>query len=168
MIQSILLLLSCCYYSLGIQGMTKVSANIKQFSKGTNDDAKFFNSDKKSEIVDLRKTLQSSIFDVKRDGIKKVIALMTLGKDVSQLFPDVIHCIQTESLELKKLVYLYLINYAKVNPDLTLMAVNTFVKDASDPNPLVRALSIRTMGCIRIEKISEYLCEPLRRGLRGK
>lgn len=146
--------------------MTKVSANIKQFSKGTNDDAKFFNSDKKSEIVDLRKTLQSSIFDVKRDGIKKVIALMTLGKDVSQLFPDVIHCIQTESLELKKLVYLYLINYAKVNPDLTLMAVNTFVKDASDPNPLIRALSIRTMGCIRIEKISEYLCEPLRRGLR--
>lgn len=147
--------------------MNKVSANLKQLSKPSNNDAKFFNADKKSEIVDLRKALQSSVFEVKRDGIKKVIALMTLGKDVSQVFPDVIHCIQTDSLEMKKLVYLYLVNHARINPELTLMAVNTFIKDASDPNPLIRALSIRTMGCIRIEKISEYLCEPLRRGLRG-
>lgn len=39
----------------------------------------------------------------------------------------------TENLELKKLVYLYLINYAKSQPDLALLAVNTFVKDANDP-----------------------------------
>ncbi len=30
-------------------------------------------------------------------------------------------------IELKKLVYLYLINYAKSNPDLAILAVNTFV-----------------------------------------
>ena len=54
---------------------------------------------------------------------------MTVGKDVSMLFPDVINCIQTENLELKKLVYLYLINYSKSQPDLAIMAVNTFVKD---------------------------------------
>lgn len=35
---------------------------------------------------------------------------------------------QTEDMELKKLVYLYLINYAKTQPDLAIMAVNTFVK----------------------------------------
>jgi hypothetical protein len=28
-------------------------------------------------------------------------------------------------------------------------------------NPLVRALAIRTMGCIRVEQITEYLCQPL-------
>ena len=38
-----------------------------------------------------------------------------------------------DNLELKKLVYLYLINYAKTQPDLALLAVNTFVKDANDP-----------------------------------
>jgi hypothetical protein len=32
-------------------------------------------------------------------------------------------------LELKKLVYLYLMNYAKSQPDMAIMAVNTFVKD---------------------------------------
>jgi len=36
--------------------------------------------------------------------------------------------LQTDDLELKKLVYLYLINYAKTQPDLAIMAVNTFVK----------------------------------------
>ena len=35
---------------------------------------------------------------------------------------------QTENLELKKLVYLYLMNYAKSQPDMAIMAVNTFVK----------------------------------------
>ena len=36
--------------------------------------------------------------------------------------------VQTDDLELKKLVYLYLINYAKTQPDLAIMGVNTFVK----------------------------------------
>ncbi|GFH14560.1 adaptin_N domain-containing protein [Haematococcus lacustris] len=68
--------------------------------------------------------------------------------------------------QLKKLVYLYLINYAKAQPDLAIMAVNTFVNDAKDNNPLIRALALRTMGCIRVEKISEYLCGPLSMGLK--
>ena len=68
---------------------------------------------------------------------------MTVGKDVSMLFTDVVNCIQTGNIELKKLVYLYLINYAKSQPDLALLAVNTFVKDANDPNPLMRALAVR-------------------------
>ena len=64
--------------------------------------------------------------------------------------------------------YLYLINYAKSQPELTLLAVNTFVKDANDPNPLIRALAVRTMGCIRVDRITEYLCEPLSRALRDE
>jgi vesicle coat complex subunit len=60
--------------------------------------------------------------------VKKVIANMTVGKDVSGLFPDVLKNMQTEDLELKKLVYLYLMNYAKTQPELVILAVNTFVK----------------------------------------
>jgi hypothetical protein len=66
--------------------------------------------------------------DKKKDAVKKVIAAMTVGKDVSMLFTDVVNCMQTDNLELKKLVYLYLINYAKSHPDLAILAVNTFVK----------------------------------------
>lgn len=38
---------------------------------------------------------------------------------------------QTDNLELKKLVYLYLMNYAKSQPDMAIMAVNSFVKVTS-------------------------------------
>ncbi|KAL5060721.1 hypothetical protein RYX36_032325 [Vicia faba] len=60
---------------------------------------------------------------------------MTVGKDVSSLFTDVVN-------------------------------LNTFVKDSQDPNPLIRALVVRTMGCIRVDKITEYLCDPLQRCLK--
>lgn len=83
---------------------------------------------KTGEIKELSEELRSLDKSKKKDAVKKVIAAMTVGKDVSMLFPDVVNCMQTEDLELKKLVYLYLINYSKSQPDLAIMAVNTFVK----------------------------------------
>ncbi|GKV23151.1 hypothetical protein SLEP1_g32916 [Rubroshorea leprosula] len=129
-------------------------------------DSKYFSTTKKGEIPELKEELNSQYKDKRRDAVKKVIAAMTVGKDVSSLFTDVVNCMQTENLELKKLVYLYLINYAKSQPDLAILAVNTFVKDSQDPNPLIRALAVRTMGCIRVDKITEYLCDPLQRCLK--
>uniref|UniRef100_A0A667YJX3 AP complex subunit beta n=1 Tax=Myripristis murdjan TaxID=586833 RepID=A0A667YJX3_9TELE len=119
-------------------------------------------------IFELKAELNSDKKEKKKEAVKKVIASMTVGKDVSALFPDVVNCMQTDNLELKKLVYLYLMNYAKSQPDMAIMAVNTFVKDCEDPNPLIRALAVRTMGCIRVDKITEYLCEPLRKCLKDE
>lgn len=59
-------------------------------------------------------------------------------------------------------------NYAKSHPDLCILAVNTFVQDSEDPNPLIRALAIRTMGCIRVDKMVDYMEEPLRKTLRDE
>eukprot|EP00898_Chlorokybus_atmophyticus_P008524 jgi/Chlat1/8673/Chrsp88S00666 len=129
-------------------------------------DSKYFTTTKKGEIHELKQELNTPNRDKKKDAVKKVIAAMTVGKDVSMLFTDVVNCMQTDNLELKKLVYLYLINYAKTQPDLAILAVNTFVKDSQDPNPLIRALAVRTMGCIRVDKITEYLCDPLQRCLK--
>lgn len=72
--------------------------------------------------------MNSEYRDRRKDAIKRVIANMTVGKDVSGLFPDVLKNMQTEDLEQKKLVYLYLMNYAKSQPELVILAVNTFVK----------------------------------------
>eukprot|EP00559_Dactyliosolen_fragilissimus_P001198 CAMPEP_0184864940 /NCGR_PEP_ID=MMETSP0580-20130426/16439_1 /TAXON_ID=1118495 /ORGANISM="Dactyliosolen fragilissimus" /LENGTH=932 /DNA_ID=CAMNT_0027363911 /DNA_START=40 /DNA_END=2838 /DNA_ORIENTATION=+ len=135
---------------------------------GGGSDARFFTTQKKGEMHELRQELHSMEKNAKVDAVKKVIASMTVGKDVSMLFTDVLNCVQTGNIELKKLVYLYLINYAKSQPELTLLAVNTFVKDANDANPLIRALAVRTMGCIRVDRITEYLCEPLSRALRDE
>lgn len=59
-------------------------------------------------------------------GTEKLNIILTCN--FSALFTDVVNCMQTDNVELKKLVYLYLMNYAKSQPDLAIMAVNTFVK----------------------------------------
>ncbi|XP_024084652.1 AP-1 complex subunit beta-1 isoform X3 [Cimex lectularius] len=158
-----------CYKLLPFYGLfvlIRIADNQGQVDKMT--DSKYFTTTKKGEIFELKSELNSDKKEKKREAVKKVIASMTVGKDVSALFPDVVNCMQTDNLELKKLVYLYLMNYAKSQPDMAIMAVNTFVKDCEDTNPLIRALAVRTMGCIRVDKITEYLCEPLRKCLKDE
>ena len=46
----------------------------------------------------------------RKEAIQKTIQSMTLGKDVSALFPDVLKNIATSDLDQKKLVYLYLMS----------------------------------------------------------
>lgn len=41
-------------------------------------------------------------------------------------------------------------------------------QDCEDSNPLIRALAVRTMGCIRVDKIIDYLCQPLRNCLKDE
>ncbi|KAK0236731.1 adaptin N terminal region-domain-containing protein [Armillaria nabsnona] len=127
-----------------------------------------FRAPRKGENYELSVDLNSEYREKRKDAIKRTIASMTVGKDVSGLFPDVLKNMQTDDLEQKKLVYLYLMNYAKTQPELVILAVNTFVKDTDDPNPLVRALAIRTMGVLRAEKIIDYLCDPLQKCLRDE
>ena len=127
-----------------------------------------FAAPRKGETFELRAGLVSQYAYERKEAIQKTIMSMTLGKDVSALFPDVLKNIATSDLDQKKLVYLYLMNYAKSHPDLCILAVNTFVQDSEDPNPLVRALAVRTMGCIRVDKIVDYIEEPLRKTLRDE
>ncbi|KAK4994228.1 beta-adaptin [Elasticomyces elasticus] len=127
-----------------------------------------FAAPKKGETFELRAGLVSQYAYERKEAIQKTIMSMTLGKDVSALFTDVLKNIATADLDQKKLVYLYLMNYAKSHPDLCILAVNTFVQDSEDPNPLIRALAIRTMGCIRVEKMIDYMEEPLRKTLRDE
>jgi AP-1 complex subunit beta-1 len=88
----------------------------------------FFSTNKKGEIAEWKELLNHEKESVRKDTVKKVIAAMTVGKDVSSLFPSVTNNIASLNIELKKLVYLYVMNYAKTQPELVLMSVNTFVK----------------------------------------
>lgn len=125
----------------------------------------FLKGPKKGETYELKSGLVSQYKLERKDAIQRVIQAMTVGKDVSALFPDVLKNIATYDIEQKKLVYLYLMNYAKLHPELCILAVNTFVQDTEDPNPLIKALAIRTMGCIRVDKMVDYMEIPLRRTL---
>lgn len=146
--------------------VTGLAQTVTHAVTGRGGDGRYFHSTKKGEIHELKEELHSVNKERKKEAVKKVIAAMTIGKDVSGLFPDVVNCMQTTNIELKKLVYLYVINYAKVQPELAILAINTFRKDSLDTNPLIRALAVRTMGCIRLEQVVEYLVEPLRKACK--
>ena len=138
--------------------------HFKRFGQGG---TKYFMSS--PEDSELQESLNSMRVDKQKDAMKQIIASMTIGKDVSKLFPDVVKIIRTKNIELKKLVYLYLINYARVKPDLTFLAVASFHSDAKEgETPLIRGLAVRTMGCIRVPEIVSYLCETLSWCLKDK
>lgn len=42
----------------------------------------------------------------------------TAKQDMSPLYPDILACLSIQILEIKKMVYLYLVNYARVKPEM--------------------------------------------------
>ena len=122
----------------------------------------------KGELIMLKDLLNSTDIEEKRDGVKRVIIAMTIGKNVSALFQPVIKCLEINELEIKKLIYLYIINNSRLCPDDALMIVNYLSKDARDKRALIRALAIRTFGGLKVAKLNEYLIEPLLEGLGDK
>lgn len=119
-------------------------------------DAQYFESSMVRE-ADIRRQLDSNSVKDKLDAMKRVVALISLGKDASSFFPDVVKNVLTSSLEIKKLVYLYLVHYAEEQPDLALLSINSFQKDLSDPSQLIRCLSLRVLSSIRVKVILQIV-----------
>ncbi|KAG0368710.1 AP-3 complex subunit beta-2, partial [Mortierella sp. AD032] len=109
------------------------------------------NEDKMRQI---RKNLDSRYEKEKLDGLKRLIAMISKGRDVSEFFPDVVKNVASNSLEVRKLVYIYILRYAEQEQDLALLSINTFQKDLSDKNQLIRAMALRVMSGIRVPVIS--------------
>ncbi|OMO96839.1 hypothetical protein COLO4_15058 [Corchorus olitorius] len=104
--------------------------------------------------VSIAPLLDSKFDSEKCEALKRLLALIAQGFDVSNFFPQVVKNVATQSLEVKKLVYLYLLHYAEKRPNEALLSINCFQKDLGDPNPLVRAWALRTMAGIRLHVIA--------------
>eukprot|EP01062_Namystynia_karyoxenos_P049842 TRINITY_DN3839_c1_g1_i1.p1 TRINITY_DN3839_c1_g1~~TRINITY_DN3839_c1_g1_i1.p1 ORF type:complete len:947 (+),score=428.11 TRINITY_DN3839_c1_g1_i1:115-2955(+) len=124
--------------------------------------------EKRGEVHELKEDLNNQSRDVQKAALKKVIANMTVGRDVSNLFSDVVRLISTQNIDVKKLVYLYVIANAKVQQDRALHLAGIFCKDFQHESPLIRGLAIRTLSAIQIEKIADHLAAPLRDALRDQ
>ncbi|XP_039018107.1 beta-adaptin-like protein A isoform X2 [Hibiscus syriacus] len=127
----------------------------------------------KSELSDLKLQLRKfagsrapGVDDSKRELFKKVISYMTIGIDVSSLFGEMVMCSATSDIVLKKMCYLYVGNYAKVNPDLALLTINFLQRDCHDQDPMIRGLALRSLCSLRVANLVEYLVGPLGSGLK--
>ena len=124
----------------------------------------FFIDNKKGEVNELRQLLKN-IMDEKdnkkrREVIKKVIAYMTLGVDVSKLFTDMVRISSTTDIVQKKMIYLYLVNCVESNQEIALMAINTLSKDCrivSSPDSKIRGLALRNLCSLRFAGAEEYI-----------
>lgn len=81
------------------------------------------------------------------------------------LFSSVVKNVASPNLEIKKLVYIYLIHHAEQEPDLALLSINTIQKSLSDQNPQVRALALKTMSGIRVPVISQIVSLAIKKGV---
>lgn len=129
----------------------------------------YFTESRKGEVNELRNLLRNFAAEKdtkrRREIIKKVIAYMTLGIDVSRLFTEMMLVIETRDLVIKKMVYLFLCNYATANPELAQMCTNTLTKDCNNDDPMVRGLALRALCSLRLPQMVEYMSEPLNRAL---
>ena len=73
--------------------------------------------------------------------------------------------IETRDLVIKKMVYLYLCNYAYSHPELAQMCTNTLQKDCGNEDPMVRGLALRSLCSLNLPQMVEYISEPLRKAL---
>ncbi|KAI9253983.1 adaptin N terminal region-domain-containing protein [Phascolomyces articulosus] len=71
-----------------------------------------------------------------------------------QLDSHVVKNVVSQNIEVRKLVYIYLLRYAEQEPDLALLSINSFQKDLSDKNQIIRAMALRVMSGIRVPVIS--------------
>eukprot|EP00939_MAST-03C_sp_MAST-3C-sp1_P001594 g1594.t1 len=147
--------------------MPKGSTRSKSSAKSSQP---YFVDKKKGEVNELRRLLTNvKIMRVpksKRDVIKKVIAYMTLGIDVSRLFTEMIMASSTKDIVVKKMVYQYLCTYATQRPDLAILCINTLRNDCKDDDPVIRGLALRSLCGLRLTSIIEYLYEPLMSSLK--
>lgn len=100
--------------------------------------------------------------------LKRIIANATMGNDMSSLFLHVVECMDTDDLEIKKIVYLYLANYGMAKENLLPQCIPRFLADASDPDPLVRALALRTMSYLLTPSMVKAMLDPVRKSMFDK
>ncbi len=93
-------------------------------------------SKSRGEVSELHNQLQAllttgkrtpkELAAAKREVFRKIVSYVSLGMDMSSLFPTMISCanLSADDLILKKMLYLYITHYATQIPDLALLAIN--------------------------------------------
>ncbi len=118
-------------------------------------DAHFFD-DSTTTPAKARQYLDSTKEADKIKGMKWVLAMLSRGKPVSEFFPCVVKNVAAHSVEVKKMVYMYLVHFADFDDtcrEIALLSINSFQKDLSGGNQLIRGLALRVMTSIRVAEI---------------
>ncbi len=133
---------------------------------------KLLDSRNDREILDgLRRVISVSTHCCRADAIclrprpLTTLQMMYRNHKTLPFFSSVVKNVASPNIEIKKLVYIYLIHHAEHEPDLALLSINTIQKSLSDTNPQVRALALKTMSGIRVPVISQIVSLAIKKGV---
>jgi AP-3 complex subunit beta len=89
-------------------------------------------------------------------GLKWLLASMSKGRDVSDFYVVVVKLVACPVLEIRKMVYIYLMQYANYNSttrELSLLSINSFQRGLADAEAAIRALALRVLTSIALPDI---------------
>ncbi|KAK9476877.1 adaptin N terminal region-domain-containing protein [Lipomyces japonicus] len=112
---------------------------------------------------DIKKCLNSKHENDKLNGMKAIALLMSSGEDVTEYFPEVVKNSSAQTLEVRKLVYIYLLRNAEKESDLALLSINAIQKSLSDQNPQIRAMAIKVLSGIKVPSIAPIILISIRK-----
>ena len=118
-------------------------------------DAHYFEEMGVKKYEEIRPLLDSREKKDKLEGMKRLMAMISIGRDASAFFPDVVKQVISDSLEVKKLAYQFLTHYAEAKSNEALLCINTFQKDLNDTNQLIRSSALRVLTSIRVPIIAQ-------------
>ena len=78
---------------------------------------------------------------------------MTSVKGCQKLFPFVVKFLASSDILIKKLACWFVVKNSN-HEQLVLLAVNTLVKDCTDPSPAIRGLAVKSLCSLRYAPIN--------------
>lgn len=114
----------------------------------------------------LRTLLNSRNSREVRDGLKCLITAIALGDptlDPESYFPDVVKTVNADEMRIRRLVGVYLNRYAKTDPDIALLVVNSLQKLSSDVNPEIRAFSVKALSDMGLKSLEPIILHSLKK-----
>lgn len=99
-----------------------------------------------------------------QSGPDSALQMMYRSKPCLPFFSSIAKNVASPNLEIKKLVYIYILRYAEAEPDLSLLSINYIQKSLTDQNPQIRTLALKVMSGIRVPAISQIVILAIKRG----
>lgn len=99
-----------------------------------------------------------------QSGPDSALQMMYRSKPCLPFFSSIAKNVASPNLEIKKLVYIYILRYAEAEPDLSLLSINYIQKSLTDQNPQIRTLALKVMSGIRVPAISQIVVLAIKRG----
>ncbi|KAL8448457.1 hypothetical protein Emed_003791 [Eimeria media] len=122
-----------------------------------------------AQAAEIRQQLSSPNTETKLTGLRRAIAAEAacgtgeFAEGPSLFFADVVKNLSTTDFELKRLVYLYLVQHAQEHPDLTLLSINGYQKDLYCASHVVRAAALKSLSSLSMLEIVQLLVHSLKR-----